>query len=51
MKSRGLGDDIAKFTRATGIKHVVDKVSEGLNIPCEGRQEALNILFPKKYKK
>ena len=53
MKSRGLGDDIAKFTKATGIKHIVDKVSEGLNIPCgcEGRQEALNILFPKKYKK
>ena len=53
MKSRGLGDDIAKFTKATGIKHMVDKVSEGLNIPCgcEGRQEALNMLFPKKYKK
>jgi hypothetical protein len=53
MKSRGLGDNIAKFTKAAGIKHMVDKVSEGLNIPCgcEGRQEALNVLFPKKYKK
>jgi hypothetical protein len=29
MKSKGLGDDIAKFTKATGIKTVVDKVSEG----------------------
>ena len=26
MKSRGLGDDVAKFTKATGIKTVVDKV-------------------------
>ena len=51
MKSKGLGDDIEKFTKATGIKSVVDKVSEGLNIPCgcEGRKEALNKLFP--YKK
>ena len=26
MKSKGLGDDIAKFTKATGIKTVVDKL-------------------------
>ena len=26
MKSRGLGDSIEKFTKATGIKQVVDKV-------------------------
>ena len=53
MKSRGLGDDIAKFTKATGIKSVVDRVSQGLNIPCgcEGRQKAMNALFPYKYKK
>ena len=52
MKSRGLGDDIAKFTKATGIKSVVDRVSQGLNIPCgcEGRREALNMLFPYKNK-
>jgi len=52
MKSRGLGDDIAKFTKITGIKRVVDKVSEGLNIPCgcEGRQKAMNALFPYKNK-
>ena len=51
MKSRGLGDSIEKFTKATGIKKVVNRVSEGLNIPCgcEGRRDALNILFP--YKK
>lgn len=53
MKSRGLGDSIHKFTKATGIKTVVDKVSEGLNIPCgcEGRREAMNTLFPYKNKK
>jgi|TARA_R110002072_G_scaffold106697_5_gene232942 hypothetical protein len=52
MKSKGLGDDIANFTRKTGIKKMVDNMSRGLNIPCgcEGRQEAMNILFPKKYK-
>ena len=48
MKSRGLGDSIHKFTTATGIKTVVDRVSEGLNIPCgcEGRRQAMNTLFP-----
>ena len=53
MKSRGLGDDIAKFTKATGIKHMVDSVSKGLNIPCgcEGRQKAMNALFPYKNRK
>ena len=52
MKSRGLGDDIHKFTTATGIKSVVDRVSKGLNIPCgcEGRREAMNKLFPRRYK-
>ena len=53
MKSRGLGDSIEKFTQATGMKNIVDKVSQGLNIPCgcEGRRDALNILFPYKDKK
>ena len=48
MESRGLGDTIHKITKATGIKKVVDKVSQGLNIPCgcEGRREAMNTLFP-----
>ena len=52
MKSRGLGDDIHKFTTATGIKKAVDFMSKGLNIPCgcEGRREAMNALFPRKYK-
>ena len=53
MKSRGLGDDIHKFTTATGIKKAVDFMSKGLNIPCgcEGRREAMNAIFPRKYKK
>ena len=48
MRSKGLGDDIAKFTKATGIKKMVDTMSKGLNIPCgcESRQQALNKLFP-----
>tara|TARA_R100001463_G_scaffold131387_1_gene191352 strand:- start:337 stop:510 length:174 start_codon:yes stop_codon:yes gene_type:complete len=48
MKSRGLGDSIYKFTKTTGIKNVVDRVSQGLNIPCgcEGRRNALNNLVP-----
>lgn len=51
MKSRGLGDSVAKFTKATGIKTMTDTISKGLNIPCgcEGRQDALNKIFP--YKK
>ena len=50
MKSRGLGDDIEKITKATGIKKLVDTVSQGLNIPCgcEQRKNSLNQMFPKK---
>ena len=51
MKPKGLGDDIEKFIKATGIKKMVDTVSKGLNIPCgcEARKGALNKMFP--YKK
>ncbi len=51
MKSKGLGDSIEKITKATGIKTMVDNISEGLNIPCgcQGRKDALNKIFP--YKK
>jgi hypothetical protein len=51
MKSIGLGDDIEKFTKVTGIKKVVNTMSKGLNIPCgcEARKKALNKIFP--YKK
>ena len=48
MKSQGLGDSIEKFTTKTGIKTIVDSVSEGLNIPCgcQQRKDALNKMFP-----
>ena len=51
MKSQGLGDTVEKITKATGIKTLVEKVSEGLNIPCEcpRRKEKLNKLVS--YKK
>ena len=50
MKSRGLGDSVAKFTEETGIKAVVDKISNGLNIPCgcENRRKILNKILPYK---
>ena len=33
-KSKGLGDTVAKFTKATGIKKVVDTVSKVTKKPC-----------------
>ena len=47
-KSKGLGDTIAKITKATGIKKVVDTVakSTGKDCGCDKRQEALNRFFP-----
>jgi len=49
-KSEGFGDSVEKFTEATGIKTFVDKVSQGLNIPCgcQQRKETLNKVFPYK---
>jgi len=50
MKSRGLGDTIHKFTKATGIKRVVDTVAKATNTDCgcEGRRDTLNRLIPYK---
>ena len=47
-KSKGLGDTVAKFTKATGIKKVVDTVSKvtGKDCGCSERQNTLNRLFP-----
>jgi len=47
-KSKGLGDTIAKITKATGIKKVVDTVAKatGKDCGCNKRQENLNRLFP-----
>jgi hypothetical protein len=48
MKSKGLGDSIAKITKATGVKKVVDAVSKATGKPCgcSKRQDTLNRLFP-----
>jgi len=50
MKPQGLGDRIESFTKATGIKRIVDNVSQGLNIPCgcSQRKDYLNKMFPGK---
>ena len=48
---KGLGDSIHRFTKATGIKSAVDKMSQALDKPCgcNKRRETLNKMFP--YKK
>jgi hypothetical protein len=48
LKSRGLGDSIANFTKATGIKKVVDTVAKatGKDCGCGKRKDALNRVFP-----
>ncbi len=47
-KSKGLGDDIEKITKATGIKKVVDAIAEatGTDCGCGKRKEYLNNRFP-----
>tara|TARA_R110000744_G_scaffold107946_1_gene204631 strand:- start:410 stop:568 length:159 start_codon:yes stop_codon:yes gene_type:complete len=49
-KSIGLGDTVEKFTKVTGIKKIVDHISQGLNIPCgcEQRKKTLNKILPYK---
>ena len=44
MKSKGLGDTIEKITAATGIKKVVDTISEKTekDCGCGKRKAALN---------
>ena len=51
-KSRGLGDSIAKFTKATGISSLAQMGAKAVgkkDCGCKKRQEALNKAFP--YKK
>ena len=47
MESKGLGDTIEKFTKATGIEKIAKKIPGGCG--CRKRKEALNKAFP--YKK
>ena len=53
MNSNGFGDSIANFTKKTGIKTVIDKLSSGLNIPCgcAQRQAWFNNKFPNRNEK
>ena len=47
-KSKGLGDTVEKITTITGIKKVVDNISEktGKGCGCNKRKEKLNKKFP-----
>jgi hypothetical protein len=49
-KSRGLGDTIEKVTKVTGIKAVVDVISDatGVDCGCGERRDTLNRIFPYK---
>ena len=53
MKSRGLGDSIEKFTKATGIKSFAQMTARAMGkkgCGCNKRRDKLNKLFPyKKY--
>lgn len=50
VRSRGLGDTIAKVTRATkidtAVKAVAKVVTGNEDCGCAARQEALNKMFP-----
>jgi hypothetical protein len=50
--SIGLGDSVEKFTKATGIKKIVNKISESTGKPCGcgERKDTLNRIFPYKKK-
>lgn len=46
--SQGLGDDVEKVLKATGIKKVVEMFTpEGKDCGCDKRKEKLNKMFPK----
>ena len=46
MKSRGLGDTIEKFTKATGIKKLADSIPGGCG--CDHRKDWFNKNFQAK---
>ena len=48
--SKGLGDSVEKFTKATGIKKAVEAASKLIKKPCgcNKRKDTLNRLFPYK---
>ena len=48
-KTQGLGDQVEKFTKATGIKKLVEWAF-GEDCGCDARKEKLNKLFPRTHK-
>ena len=46
--SKGIGDSIARITKATGIKKVVDKIRAvtGIDCGCSDRKKLLNKILP-----
>jgi hypothetical protein len=44
---RGLGDTVERITKSTGIKNLVDKISEftGKDCGCKARKKLLNKMF------
>jgi len=50
MKDQGLGDTIARATKAVGLDKFTQQFAEGLNIPggcgCKERQAYLNKVVP-----
>jgi len=50
LKSKGLGDTIEKITTVTGVKAIVNKISEvtETDCGCEKRKDTLNRVFPYK---
>ena len=43
MKAKGLGDSIERFTKATGIQKLADKLG---GCGCKKRKQLLNNKFP-----
>ena len=48
IESRGLGDTVEKFTKATGISKAVNTVAKaaGKDCGCGKRKDTLNRMFP-----
>jgi len=44
MKSKGLGDTVEKITKFTGIKKVVERMTDDCG--CNERKDKLNKMFP-----
>jgi|TARA_X000001382_G_C3051852_1_gene141357 hypothetical protein len=53
MESKGLGDSVEKITKATGLKTLMELMTDAAGIKdcgCEKRKEFLNKQFPYKNK-